>query len=101
MIDDQVITEARRRLRNAARNEQTSVALNELLRLAEQENKRLREENERLQKNAERYLALREQYVELCVADDKSNGTKRFGTAAKIRAEYDSDADRLIQEMLK
>lgn len=46
MIDDQVITEARRRLRNAARNEQTSVALNELLRLAEQENKRLREENE-------------------------------------------------------
>lgn len=54
-----------------------------------------------LRRLAMRYLALREQYVNLCVADDKANGTKRFGTANKIRAEYDSDADRLIQEMLK
>lgn len=54
-----------------------------------------------LRRLAMRYLALREQFVDLCVADDKLNGTKRFGTAAKIRAEYDSDADRLIQEMLK
>lgn len=54
-----------------------------------------------LRRLAMRYLALREQYVDLCVADDKLHGTKRFGTANKIRAEYDSDADRLIQEMLK
>lgn len=54
-----------------------------------------------LRRLAMRYLALREQYVDLCVADDKSRETKRFGTAAQIRAEYDGDADRLIQEMLK
>lgn len=47
MIDDLAITEARRRLRDKARNEQTSVALYDLLRLAEEEISRLREENER------------------------------------------------------
>lgn len=48
MIDDRAITEARSRLRNKAQNEQTSVTFSELLRIAEQENKQLREENERL-----------------------------------------------------
>ena len=50
--NDSGISEARDRLRNKARNEQTSVALNNLLRLAEEEILRLKEENERLKKDA-------------------------------------------------
>ena len=50
--NDSGISEARDRLRNKARNEQTSVGLNNLLRLAEEEILRLKEENERLRKDA-------------------------------------------------
>ena len=50
--NDSGISEARDRLRNKARNEQTSVESNNLLRLAEEEILRLKEENERLKKDA-------------------------------------------------
>ena len=50
--NDSGISEARDRLRNKPRNEQTSVGLNNLLRLAEEEILRLKEENERLRKDA-------------------------------------------------
>ena len=52
--NDSGISEARDRLRNKARNEQTSVALNNLLRLAEEEILRLKEENEQLADGIER-----------------------------------------------
>lgn len=53
------------------------------------------------QRLAMRYLALREQYVDFGLSNDKAYGTNKYGTADEMRAEYDAAADRLIQEMMK
>ena len=47
-IDDRYITDARERMRKKAQNEATCFALNDMLKDAQEEVRRLREENERL-----------------------------------------------------
>ena len=49
-IDDRYITDARERMRKKAQNEATCFALNDMLKDAQEEVRRLREENERLRK---------------------------------------------------
>lgn len=51
-IDDRYIADARERLRKKAQNEATCFALNDMLKDAQDEVRRLREENERLRENA-------------------------------------------------
>lgn len=51
-IDDRYITDSRNRLREKAQNEATCIALNDMLKDAQEEVRRLREENERLRKDA-------------------------------------------------
>ena len=47
-IDDRYITDARERMRKKAQNEATCFALNDMLKDAQEEVRRLREENERI-----------------------------------------------------
>ena len=63
------IAEARNRLRENAQNEATCIALNDMLKDAQEEVRRLREENERLRKDAERIDWIsRQDFDALCLS---------------------------------
>lgn len=69
MTDDRYIADARERLRKKAQNEATCIALNDMLKDAQDEVRRLREENERLRKDAAVGAAIQRAAAELPVGD--------------------------------